>query len=223
MKTTSRILLAVCLLAAPMFLFAQESKPVVEINKHPVNIRKSPSATGEIALKASRAMQFDYLATEGQWYKIKLNDGSIGYVSKPLAEHITTYNAILDEELKKGGATTWTFVHDDITKKGKFQSSIVTTYEISKRGNKLIASYEQQYSDTNGSMRFVGSGSYSGTIDKNTIKLDKSATLSDEDGSISGEENLETPIFIYYANEGSLFINGVRYISTDSMEYSEKF
>lgn len=59
MKTTLRILLSICLLIVPMFLFAQESKPIVEMKKHPVNIRKGPSATGEIALKASRGMQFD--------------------------------------------------------------------------------------------------------------------------------------------------------------------
>lgn len=222
MKVTLRILLSIYLLIVPMFFFAQESKPIVEMKNHPVNIRKGPSATGEIALKASRGMQFDYLATEGQWYKIKLNDGSAGYVSKPLAEHITHYYTILEDKLKEEGATAWVFVHDDVTKKGKFQSSILTTYTIGKQGEKLVASYEQQYSDTNGSMRFVDSGNYSGTIDKNTIKLNKSVTLSD-DGSISEEENLQTPIFIYYACEGSLFIDGVRYISTDSMEYSESF
>ncbi|WP_414840244.1 N-acetylmuramoyl-L-alanine amidase [Carnobacterium sp. TMP28] len=45
------------------------------------NIRKGPSTNETILFKANKGDNFTYLSTEGEWYKIKNNDGQTGYVA----------------------------------------------------------------------------------------------------------------------------------------------
>jgi hypothetical protein len=67
----------------------KEQKIYVVINpddsRSLVNIRISPLANAKIAKKAKFNEKYVLLSEEGKWYKIILEDASIGYISKELA------------------------------------------------------------------------------------------------------------------------------------------
>lgn len=190
------------LVAASLFLllplssvFAQDE--IVEIKKHEVNIRKTASTTGEIAMKAPLGMQFSYLGKEGQWLKVKLSDGTEGFVMGGSLADLVAPCSFKDVALQ------FAFVNAEITKKGSFQSEVTSTYLINVEGDKITADYDSRYADTKGSMRALDSGNYSGTFNGNTLTLDSN--------TLTGEK-LTTPIIIYYScNLGGAMINGVFY------------
>lgn len=53
----------------------------ITIRSSGTNIRQKPSLEGEVIQKADKGESFSYLGTEGDWYKIKLSNGSKGYVA----------------------------------------------------------------------------------------------------------------------------------------------
>ncbi len=50
------------------------------------NIRSKPSAESEKIAVLHEGDSALYLETDGDWYKLKLEDGTVGYVNAPLAE-----------------------------------------------------------------------------------------------------------------------------------------
>lgn len=182
-------------------VFAQDE--IVEIKKHGVNIRKSASTTGEIAMKAPLGMQFTGLGKEGQWLKVKLTDGGIGYVMEGSLAGLVAPCSFKDVAMQ------FAFVNVETTKKGTFQSEVTSTYLINVTGDEITAEYDSQYADTKGSMRSLGSNSYSGTFSGNTLTLDY---------DVAAEEQLANPITIYYScNKGGIMIDGILYKDDSGM------
>lgn len=58
----------------------------VYITNEFANIRSGPSADTDKVTVLYEGDSATYVATEGDWYKLKLEDGSVGYVNTPLAE-----------------------------------------------------------------------------------------------------------------------------------------
>lgn len=68
--------------------------PVVQIGNRPVNIRVAPSETSESIGTAEPYKTYTYLHTEGDWYCIQVNDGTVGYVASWLSHlHAPTDSA----------------------------------------------------------------------------------------------------------------------------------
>lgn len=199
----SRVWIALVLAVFPLSsALAQEQ--IVEINKHGVNIRKSPSQSGEIIMKAPLGMQFSSLGKSGQWFKVKLSDGATGYVMKG-----TLAQMLLSPCNLKEIATSFSFTNSAVTKKGSFESAVTSTYLIEVDGNKITAEYESRYADTKGSMRFLGNNTYSGRVEGNTLILDY---------DVSAEEKLTNPIMMYYSCRLSgLAVDGVLYKDDSAM------
>lgn len=55
-----------------------------------VNLRSGPGTNYDIVGQAIKNDILDHLATEGDWFKIRTNDGSIGYISSSLAQKTGT-------------------------------------------------------------------------------------------------------------------------------------
>ena len=58
----------------------------VEITGNSVNIRKTASTSSDIIATAVKGDTFVYIATEGDWYKVKTSNGTAGYIAGYLAK-----------------------------------------------------------------------------------------------------------------------------------------
>lgn len=61
-------------------VLAQTSVRYVEVRENNINIRKAPR-TGAVIQKAKMGQTFRLISTVNGWHKIRLNNGTIGYVS----------------------------------------------------------------------------------------------------------------------------------------------
>ena len=59
----------------------QSNTSIVEIGESVTNIRSSPSTEGEIIYYAEPGEQFEFVNNDGEWYEIKLDDETTGYVA----------------------------------------------------------------------------------------------------------------------------------------------
>jgi uncharacterized protein YgiM (DUF1202 family) len=62
---------------------------IIATNKTPLNIRKSASQTAKVISKAAKDSAVHILGTRGAWYRIKLNNGKIGYGSMDYIREVT--------------------------------------------------------------------------------------------------------------------------------------
>lgn len=60
---------------------AGNNASLVEIGNDVTNIRISPSVEGEVIYYAEPGEQFEFVNNEGDWYQIKVDDETIGYVA----------------------------------------------------------------------------------------------------------------------------------------------
>ena len=60
---------------------SQEGCGIVTTKRDPLNIRKSSSQTATVIAKAANGSALRILSTHGTWYKVKLNNGDVGYSS----------------------------------------------------------------------------------------------------------------------------------------------
>ncbi len=56
-----------------------------------LNVRSSTNTSAEVLTKVSNGTELEILASDGSWYKIKLSDGTEGFVS---AEYVTPHEAV---------------------------------------------------------------------------------------------------------------------------------
>ncbi len=56
-----------------------------------LNVRSSTNTSAEVLTKVSNGTEIEILASDGLWYKVKLSDGTEGYVS---ADYVTAHDAI---------------------------------------------------------------------------------------------------------------------------------
>ena len=59
----------------------QKTQPIVTIIHNGTNIRKGPSTNTEVLKRSNKGDQFPILQKEGDWYQIKLKNGTIDYVA----------------------------------------------------------------------------------------------------------------------------------------------
>jgi len=71
--------------------FAQKTQVcgIISTDRTPLNIRKNASQTSKIVTKAAKDSAVRILGTRGAWYKIKLNNGKIGYGSMDYIREVT--------------------------------------------------------------------------------------------------------------------------------------
>jgi len=62
---------------------------VVTTNRDPLNIRKNSSQTARVISKAAKDSALRILNTRGAWYKVKLNNGKVGYGSVDYIRELT--------------------------------------------------------------------------------------------------------------------------------------
>src|SRR5699024_2611473 len=60
---------------------AGNSASLVEIGNDVTNIRNSPSVEGEVIYYAEPGEQFEFVNNDGDWYQIKVDDETVGYVA----------------------------------------------------------------------------------------------------------------------------------------------
>jgi len=58
----------------------------VEITSNSVNLRAEPNTSATILASAAKGDKLTYLATQGDWYKVKLSNGTIAWVYSSLAK-----------------------------------------------------------------------------------------------------------------------------------------
>ncbi|HHX51451.1 MAG TPA: SH3 domain-containing protein, partial [Clostridia bacterium] len=64
--------------------FAAEGKAVVTGSI--VNIRSSPNLEAKVVAKVAKGEELDVLGEEGEWYRVKLNKGTVGWIAGSLVE-----------------------------------------------------------------------------------------------------------------------------------------
>jgi uncharacterized protein YgiM (DUF1202 family) len=71
--------------------FAQKTQVcgIISTNSTSLNIRKNASQTTKVISKAARGSAVRILGTRGAWYKVKLNNGKIGYGSMDYIREVT--------------------------------------------------------------------------------------------------------------------------------------
>lgn len=58
----------------------------VEVTSNSVNLRAEPSTSATILGSAAKGDKLTYVATQGDWYKVKLSNGTIAWVYSSLAK-----------------------------------------------------------------------------------------------------------------------------------------
>jgi uncharacterized protein YgiM (DUF1202 family) len=65
---------------------AEPSLGTVRVTASALNVRREPSSPAEVVKQVSKGTRLTLLATDGTWMRVRLDDGSIGFVS---AQHVT--------------------------------------------------------------------------------------------------------------------------------------
>jgi uncharacterized protein YgiM (DUF1202 family) len=63
---------------------------VVITQKHPLNIRENPNQRAKLIGSAVRGSALRILETDNTWYKVKLNNGKIGYGSRDYIKKLSS-------------------------------------------------------------------------------------------------------------------------------------
>ncbi|MDM8569625.1 SH3 domain-containing protein, partial [Thiotrichales bacterium HSG1] len=62
---------------------------IVITSKDPLNIRKNSSQNAKVISKVARGSALHILNVQGAWYKVKLNDGKVGYGNVDYIKELT--------------------------------------------------------------------------------------------------------------------------------------
>ena len=71
----------------------------------PTNIRKAPSTNSEIITTLSSTQEVVVISEDNDWYEIKLNDGSSGFVASWLTKEVSADTTNAKEVLEDTSTT----------------------------------------------------------------------------------------------------------------------
>lgn len=177
---------------------------IVYVSKKNVNVRKSPSTSGEVLTTASTGMAYEFVAEEGDWFQVKaLGTGDVCYISKTVAQKINTsslartdQNILLDENSD--------YVYQKTENTSSY--SLISSYKPmpGKQAGEVKCDYSSYGAYSDGRSMLGENVTYYGKQLGWCLWFDKSGF--DEESL----ETMETPllIFAYDASGRAIIVNG---------------
>ena len=72
--------------SAPTTPSAEPALGTVRVTANSLNVRRDPSAESDVVTQVKKGTMLTLLASDGTWMRVRLQDGSVGFVS---AQHVT--------------------------------------------------------------------------------------------------------------------------------------
>lgn len=177
---------------------------IVYVSKKNVNVRKSPSTSGEVLTTASTGMAYEFVAEEGDWFQVKaLGTGEVCYISKTVAQKINTSSlARTDQNILLNENSDYTYQKTENTS----SYSLIRSYKPmpGKQAGEVKCDYSSYGAYADGRSMMGENVTYYGKQLGWCLWFDKSGF--DEESL----ETLETPllIFAYDASGRAILVNG---------------
>lgn len=177
---------------------------IVYVNKKNVNVRKSPSTSGEVLTTASTGMAYEFVGEEGDWFQVKsLGTGDVCYISKTVAQKISTSSlARTDQNILLSENSDYTYQKTENTS----SYSLIRSYKPmpGKQAGEVKCDYSSYGAYSDGRSIMGENVTYYGKQLGWCLWFDKSGF--DEESL----ETMETPllIFAYDASGRAILVNG---------------